>query len=83
MLVTVRALTIELVAIYVKKTESYNLVCLVSGFSLIIETQDSRSPTIVNPVLHFSCMDATLAVKPVFDRFQSVVLTSGVSGCGF
>ncbi|XP_064403887.1 general transcription and DNA repair factor IIH helicase subunit XPD-like [Halichondria panicea] len=58
-----------------------NFATLVStytkGFSLIIETQDSRSPTIVNPVLHFSCMDATLAVKPVFDRFQTVVLTSG------
>jgi len=26
-----------------------------------------------------SCMDATIASKPVFARFQSVVLTSGVS----
>ena len=26
-----------------------------------------------------SCMDATIASKPVFSRFQSVVLTSGVS----
>ena len=24
-------------------------------------------------------MDASIAVKPVFDRFQSVVITSGVS----
>ena len=49
-----------------------------SGFSLIIEPCDERAPTIYNPVLHFSCMDATIASKPVFDRFQSVVLTSGV-----
>ena len=25
-----------------------------------------------------SCMDASIAIKPVFDRFQSVVITSGV-----
>lgn len=50
------------------------------GFSLIIEPFDDRSPTISNSILHFSCMDATIASKPVFDRFQSVVLTSGVSG---
>ena len=47
------------------------------GFSLIIEPFDERAPTIPDPVLHFSCMDASLAIKPVFDRFQSVVITSG------
>jgi len=58
-----------------------NFATLVStytkGFSLIIEPFDDRAPTIYNPVLHFSCMDATIASKPVFARFQSVVLTSG------
>ena len=49
-----------------------------AGFSLIIEPYDSRTPTIHNPVLHFSCMDSSLAIKPVFERFQSVVITSGV-----
>lgn len=44
---------------------------------MIIEPFDERAPTIYNPVLHFSCMDATIACKPVFDRFQSVILTSG------
>eukprot|EP01147_Barroeca_monosierra_P006465 gene6465-9341_t len=47
------------------------------GFSLIIEPFDDRAPSIRDPVLHFSCMDASLAIKPVFDRFQSVVITSG------
>lgn len=28
-------------------------------------------------VVH-SCMDASLAIKPVFERFQSVIITSGV-----
>ena len=50
-----------------------------AGFSLIIEPSDDRTPSIINPVLHFSCMDASLAIAPVFKRFQSVVITSGVS----
>lgn len=58
-----------------------NFATLVStytrGFSMIIEPYDDRAPTIYNPVLHYSCMDATLASKPIFDRFQSVCLTSG------
>ncbi|CAI8012743.1 General transcription and DNA repair factor IIH helicase subunit XPD [Geodia barretti] len=47
------------------------------GFSMIIEPFQDRAPTIFNPVLHFSCMDPTLASEPVFSRFQSVILTSG------
>jgi DNA excision repair protein ERCC-2 len=26
---------------------------------------------------HFSCMDPAIAIKPVFERFSSVVITSG------
>lgn len=52
------------------------------GFVLIIEPFDDRTPTISNPILHFSCMDASIAIKPVFDRFQTVVITSGVSNIG-
>ncbi|RMX45958.1 hypothetical protein pdam_00020986 [Pocillopora damicornis] len=63
-----------------------NFATLVStyskGFTLIIEPFDDRTPTIPNPILHFRqvilhCMDASIAIKPVFDRFQSVVITSG------
>lgn len=58
-----------------------NFATLVStytkGFVLIIEPYDDRTPTISNPILHFSCMDASIAIKPVFNRFQSVVITSG------
>lgn len=28
-----------------------------------------------------SCMDPSIAIKPVFERFQSVIITSGVSSC--
>eukprot|EP00038_Savillea_parva_P002094 m.110607 g.110607 ORF g.110607 m.110607 type:complete len:841 (+) comp10718_c0_seq2:518-3040(+) len=47
------------------------------GFSLIIEPFDDRAPSIPDPVLHFSCMDASVAILPVFERFQSVIITSG------
>ncbi|TYH57354.1 hypothetical protein ES332_D08G083600v1 [Gossypium tomentosum] len=47
------------------------------GFSTIIEPFDERMPHIPDPVLQLSCHDASLAIKPVFDRFQSVVITSG------
>jgi len=50
-----------------------------TGFSLIIEPFDDRTPTIPNPVLRFNCMDASIAIKPVFNRFSSVIITSGVS----
>ena len=52
-----------------------------AGFVIIIEPFDDRTPTISNPILHFSCLDASIAVKPVFNRFQSVVITSGVRIC--
>ena len=49
-----------------------------SGFMLIMEPFDDRTPTISNPVLHLSCLDASIAVKPIFSRFQTLVVTSGV-----
>ena len=51
---------------------------MLSGFTLIIEPFDDRTPTVSNPIMNLSCMDASIAIKPVFDRFQSVVITSGV-----
>ncbi|XP_073009856.1 general transcription and DNA repair factor IIH helicase subunit XPD [Typha latifolia] len=47
------------------------------GFSIIIEPFDERMPHVPDPILQLSCHDASLAIKPVFDRFQSVVITSG------
>ncbi|CAM6082063.1 unnamed protein product [Calypogeia fissa] len=47
------------------------------GFSIIIEPFDERMPHIPDPVLQLSCLDASLAIKPVFERFQTVVITSG------
>ncbi|XP_074630565.1 general transcription and DNA repair factor IIH helicase subunit XPD-like isoform X2 [Acropora palmata] len=63
---------LTLIANFATLVSTYN-----KGFNLIIEPFDDRTPTIPNPILHFSCMDASIAIKPVFDRFQSVVITSG------
>ncbi|EAQ83884.1 hypothetical protein CHGG_10288 [Chaetomium globosum CBS 148.51] len=47
------------------------------GFLLILEPFESDTAEVPNPVLHFTCLDAAIAIKPVFDRFSSVVITSG------
>lgn len=47
------------------------------GFSIIIEPFDERMPHIPDPILQLSCHDASLAIRPVFERFQTVVITSG------
>ncbi|KAK5171653.1 DNA-dependent ATPase of the nucleotide excision repair factor 4 complex [Oleoguttula sp. CCFEE 6159] len=48
-----------------------------TGFLLILEPYESESATVPNPVLHLTCLDAAIAIKPVFDRFSSVIITSG------
>ncbi|EAS32353.3 DNA repair helicase rad15 [Coccidioides immitis RS] len=47
------------------------------GFLLILEPFESDTATVPNPVLHFTCLDAAIAIKPVFERFGSVIITSG------
>ncbi|KAI9674184.1 MAG: DNA-dependent ATPase of the nucleotide excision repair factor 4 complex [Caeruleum heppii] len=48
-----------------------------TGFILILEPYESETATVPNPILHFTCLDAAIAIKPVFDRFSSVIITSG------
>ncbi|CAI7837339.1 unnamed protein product, partial [Closterium sp. NIES-54] len=47
------------------------------GFAIIIEPFDERQPQLADPVLQLSCLDASLAIRPTFERFQSVIITSG------
>lgn len=47
------------------------------GFVLLMEPFDEQSPGVSDPVLRLACLDATLAMRPVFARFRSVVVTSG------
>lgn len=34
---------------------------------------------VFEPLLQLCCLDASLAIKPVFKRFQSVIITSGLT----
>uniref|UniRef100_A0A3B4H0T0 General transcription and DNA repair factor IIH helicase subunit XPD n=1 Tax=Pundamilia nyererei TaxID=303518 RepID=A0A3B4H0T0_9CICH len=79
-----RTLEIADIADFSAVTLISNFATLVStysqGFTIIIEPFEDRTPTIANPVfilLHKACMDPSIAIKPVFQRFQSVVITSG------
>ncbi|KAI0273627.1 DNA repair helicase [Gloeopeniophorella convolvens] len=58
-----------------------NFATLVStyekGFLLILEPFETENATVPNPIFHFVCMDPAIAIKPVFERFSSVVITSG------
>lgn len=46
------------------------------GFAVLMEPPD-ESLGIQNPVLHLICMDASIIMKTVLNRFQNVLLTSG------
>lgn len=48
-----------------------------SGFSILLEPSDDRTPSLPDPVMQLCCLDASIAIKHVFERFQSVVITSG------
>lgn len=47
------------------------------GFLLILEPFETEQATVPNPIFHFTCLDASLAIAPVFERFSSVIITSG------
>ncbi|KAL5533347.1 RAD3 [Sanghuangporus sanghuang] len=47
------------------------------GFLLILEPFETDNATVPNPIFHFTCLDPSLAIAPVFERFSSVVITSG------
>ena len=47
------------------------------GFVLILEPFESEQATVPNPILHFTCLDAAIAIRPVISRFSSVIITSG------
>lgn len=47
------------------------------GFMVIFEPYDEREPDIADPKLQLCCLDASIAMKPVFQRFNTVVITSG------
>jgi DNA excision repair protein ERCC-2 len=65
----IRTLEVSDITDFTPLTLLCNFATLVStytkGFTLIIEPFDDRTPTISNPILDLSCMDASIAIKPV------------------
>lgn len=53
------------------------LAAYTQGFKVIIEPFDERLPNVPDPLLNLACLDASLAIKSIFEHFQSVVITSG------
>lgn len=53
------------------------LATYATGFVVITEPYNPKTPHIEDPIMQLACLDASLAVKPVFQKFQSVILTSG------
>lgn len=49
------------------------------GFTIVIEPLDEKSGIGHSCTLHLSCMDASVAIRPIFQRYHTVVITSGVS----
>ena len=47
------------------------------GFSIVVDPLRRGSSGVPEPQLDLACLDASLALKPVVERFRSVVLTSG------
>jgi DNA excision repair protein ERCC-2 len=53
------------------------LATYMDGFAVIMEPLGSVVTGITEPLLQLCCLDSSIAIKPVLDRFQSVVITSG------
>jgi len=49
----------------------------VARFAIIMEPNGSAIPGASDPVIQLACLDASLAIAPLFKRFGSVVITSG------
>ncbi|KAI7822484.1 hypothetical protein BX661DRAFT_226447 [Kickxella alabastrina] len=48
-----------------------------TGFMVLFEPHEGNSKEVINPVLHLACLDAAIAIRPVFQRFHTVIITSG------
>ena len=46
-------------------------------FAIIMEPNSTAIPGVTDPVIQLACLDASLAIAPLFKRFGSVIITSG------
>jgi DNA excision repair protein ERCC-2 len=47
------------------------------GFSVIFEPFDTQAQSVFNPVLRLACLDSSIAMCPIFSKFDNVIITSG------
>lgn len=77
----VRTLEVEDVEEFAALKDIATFATLIStyedGFTLIIEPYEIENAAVPNPIMRFTCLDASIAIKPVFERFSSVIITSG------
>ncbi|OCB89700.1 DNA repair helicase [Sanghuangporus baumii] len=66
--------------------DEYAALQKVANFATLVATYEkgkdsypfeTDNATVPNPIFHFTCLDPSLAIAPVFERFSSVVITSG------
>jgi len=48
------------------------------GFLLILEPYPSDGAEVSDPVLRLVCLDAAIAIRPVFEKVHTVIITSGI-----
>ena len=63
---------IQLVADFVTLLATYPV-----GFLVLLEPFNAKTPHVPDPVMQLACLDASLAIRPVFEKFSTVLLTSG------
>ncbi|KNZ52017.1 uncharacterized protein VP01_372g5 [Puccinia sorghi] len=68
---------LQKVAGFATLVATYEKGQLFLSFLLILEPFETENATVPNPVFHLTCLDASLAIKPIFERFSSVIITSG------
>ena len=72
----VQASHIHLVPLLLMHGYAFGCKVWICSYGLPCHLSTRRCPTAV-AMLQLSCLDASLAVKPVFEKFQTVVITSG------
>jgi DNA excision repair protein ERCC-2 len=65
-------IAVNAIANFVTMVASY-----LEGFAVIFEPKGSIVSGVTEPLVHLACLDASIAIKPVFEKFQSVIITSG------
>uniref|UniRef100_A0A8C2KTR2 General transcription and DNA repair factor IIH helicase subunit XPD n=1 Tax=Cyprinus carpio TaxID=7962 RepID=A0A8C2KTR2_CYPCA len=56
----------------------FSAITLISHFATLVSTYSKGNLFVTNfGFFLYSCMDPSIAIKPVFGRFQSVIITSG------